>query len=265
MVNLHFSLLPRWRGAAPVERAILAGDPVTGVSLMALEAGLDTGPVYARQEVVVAEGETAEQLRGRLVEVGGALLVELLSGPLPAPVPQEGEPTYAEKLTPADLELHWDRPADELLRVVRLGRAWTTFRGRRLGVLAAEVATTAPRGAARDGGRRDRGHRIGSAQAGRRPARGGPAHGGRRLAARRPPTAGGAAVSWDPDLYDRFEAERAQPFSDLLALCRAARRRDGGRPRLRHRPAHGRAAPGPRRLGHHRHRQLARDAGPGPP
>ncbi len=147
MVNLHFSLLPRWRGAAPVERAILAGDPVTGVSLMALEAGLDTGPVYARQEVVVAEGETAEQLRGRLVEVGSALLVELLSGPLPAPVPQEGEPTYAEKLTPADLELHWDRPADELLRVVRLGRAWTTFRGRRLGVLAAEVATTAPQGA----------------------------------------------------------------------------------------------------------------------
>ncbi len=144
MVNVHFSLLPRWRGAAPVERAILAGDPVTGVSLMALEAGLDTGPVYARREVAVVEGETAEQLRGRLVEVGSALLVELLSGPLPAPVPQEGEPTYAEKVTPADLELHWERPADELLRVVRLGRAWTTFRGRRLGVLAAEVAGTLP-------------------------------------------------------------------------------------------------------------------------
>ncbi|MGO9455736.1 MAG: methionyl-tRNA formyltransferase [Acidimicrobiales bacterium] len=147
MVNVHFSLLPRWRGAAPVERAILAGDPVTGVSLMALEAGLDTGPVYARREVAVVEGETAEQLRGRLVEVGSALLVELLSGPLPAPVPQEGEPTYAEKVTPADLELHWERPADELLRVVRLGRAWTTFRGRRLGVLAAEVVTTPPGGA----------------------------------------------------------------------------------------------------------------------
>jgi methionyl-tRNA formyltransferase len=144
MVNVHFSLLPRWRGAAPVERAILAGDALTGVSLMALEAGLDTGAVYASRELAIADGETAEQLRGRLVEAGTALLVDLLSAPLPVPVPQEGEPTYAEKLTPADLELHWDRPADELARVVRLGRAWTTFGGKRLGVLGAEVVPDPP-------------------------------------------------------------------------------------------------------------------------
>jgi methionyl-tRNA formyltransferase len=148
MVNIHFSLLPRWRGAAPVERAILAGDPVTGVSLMALEAGLDTGPLYTSKEVPIAQSESAEALRGRLVEVGSALVVDLLSGPLPEPRPQEGEVTYAEKLTPADLELHWDRPADELARVVRVGRAWTTFRGRRLRVLSAEVAEAPSQAAA---------------------------------------------------------------------------------------------------------------------
>jgi len=148
MVNIHFSLLPRWRGAAPVERAILAGDAVTGVSLMALEAGLDTGPVYVSNEVPIAHTETAEALRGRLVGLGSALIVDLLSGPLPEPRPQEGEATYAEKVTPADLELRWDRPADELSRVVRVGRAWTTFRGRRLGVLAAEVSDETSKAAA---------------------------------------------------------------------------------------------------------------------
>jgi methionyl-tRNA formyltransferase len=139
MVNLHFSLLPRWRGAAPVERAILAGDEVTGVCVMGVEAGLDTGPVYASAQVAIGDGETAEQLRARLVEVGTGLLVAVLAGPLPTPVPQEGEATYAEKVTPAELELRWERPAAELVRVVRVGRAWTRFRGRRLGVLEAAV------------------------------------------------------------------------------------------------------------------------------
>jgi methionyl-tRNA formyltransferase len=140
MVNLHFSLLPRWRGAAPVERAILAGDEATGVSLMSLEAGLDTGPVYAERTVAIGHTETAEQLRGRLVEIGSEMLVALLEAELPVPRPQQGEPTYAEKLTPADLELQWARPAAELARVVRAGRAWTTVEGRRLRVLGAEVA-----------------------------------------------------------------------------------------------------------------------------
>ena len=141
MVNLHFSLLPRWRGAAPVERAILAGDPVTGVCVMAVDEGLDTGAVYARREVPVGDESLAE-LRGRLVAVGTAMLVELLAGgvdALPVPVPQSGQPTYAEKLGPAELELDWGRPAVELARVVRLGRAHTVFRGRRLGVLGARV------------------------------------------------------------------------------------------------------------------------------
>ncbi len=140
MVNLHFSLLPRWRGAAPVERAILAGDRETGVCLMQLEEGLDTGPVYARRVVPIGKDTDLSALRTALVEVGSALLVASLAGGLaglPVPEPQEGEPTIASKLTPEDLHLRWEDAAIELHRVVRLDRAWTTFRGRRLGILEA--------------------------------------------------------------------------------------------------------------------------------
>jgi methionyl-tRNA formyltransferase len=140
MVNLHFSLLPRWRGAAPVERAVLAGDTETGVCVMGLEEGLDTGPVYARRVVPIGPDESAADLRDRLVEVGTDLLVEILSGPLPEPEPQEGEPTYAAKIEPAELEIDWSRPAAEIHRLVRMGGAWTTFRGRRLKVHRARPA-----------------------------------------------------------------------------------------------------------------------------
>jgi methionyl-tRNA formyltransferase len=147
MVNLHFSLLPRWRGAAPVERAILAGDAETGVCVMAVEEGLDTGGVYAQDRVVIRPGETAESLRHRLVDVGTRLLVETVSSPLADAIPQTGEPTYAAKITADDLELRWDRPAAELARLPRVGRAWTTFRGKRLLVLdAREVAHGPPAG-----------------------------------------------------------------------------------------------------------------------
>ncbi|MHB8219581.1 MAG: methionyl-tRNA formyltransferase [Acidimicrobiales bacterium] len=144
MLNLHFSILPRWRGAAPLERAILAGDDSTGVCVMAVEEGLDTGPVYATRPLPIGPREHLSELRGRLVDAGTRLLVDVLSegaAHLPDPRPQTGEPTYAAKITAADLELRWDRPATELSGVVRLDRAWTTFRGRRLGVLRAEVVT----------------------------------------------------------------------------------------------------------------------------
>jgi methionyl-tRNA formyltransferase len=138
-VNLHFSLLPRWRGAAPVERAILAGDRETGVCLMALEEELDTGPVYACIETPIEPDETADVLRSRLVAIGSGLLVAELRRGLESPAPQVGEPTYAAKITPDELELQWDRPAAELARVVRIGGAWTTFRHRRVKVLKARV------------------------------------------------------------------------------------------------------------------------------
>jgi len=146
MVNLHFSLLPRWRGAAPVERAILEGDAETGVCLMAVEAGLDTGPVYAEQETEIDEEETADELRSRLVVIGCRLLADHLAGGLkglPVPRDQMGEPSYAEKIVAAELELQWGQPAVQIRRVIRLGRAWTTFRGRRLTVLRATGAPPA--------------------------------------------------------------------------------------------------------------------------
>ena len=138
MVNLHFSLLPRWRGAAPVERAILAGDHETGVCLMRVEAGLDTGPVYARRVVPVDDEVDLPTLQRELVEVGSALLVETLArgvAGLPTPRPQQGEPTIAAKVTNEDLHLHWEESAAQLNRVVRLGRAWTSFRDHRLGIV----------------------------------------------------------------------------------------------------------------------------------
>lgn len=144
MVNIHFSLLPRWRGAAPVERAILAGDAATGVCLMDVEEGLDTGAVYRRREVAIGPEETAADLTARLATIGAELLVETLSDGLGTPVPQDGEPTYAAKIAPGDLHLDWSRPASELHRVVRVGRAWTTVNGRRLLVLAATPAEGPP-------------------------------------------------------------------------------------------------------------------------
>jgi methionyl-tRNA formyltransferase len=138
-VNVHFSLLPRWRGAAPVERAVLAGDRDTGVCIMALEAGLDTGPVYARERTPIGAQETAGELRARLVGMGTALLASTLPQiPALTPEPQTGEPTYADKLTVDEFALDWERSAEELARVVRAGNprpgAWTTDHGTRLKV-----------------------------------------------------------------------------------------------------------------------------------
>jgi methionyl-tRNA formyltransferase len=132
MINVHFSLLPRWRGAAPVERAILAGDRVTGVCLMALEEGLDTGPVYAAREVSIGAEEHASELRRRLGEIGTQMLLDTLASGLPEPHPQVGEATYAAKIDPAELELDFDQGALTCAAKVRVGPAWTTFRGARL-------------------------------------------------------------------------------------------------------------------------------------
>ncbi len=141
-VNVHFSLLPRWRGAAPVERALLAGDFETGVCLMGMEAGLDTGPVYARAVTPIGPNETAGELRERL----GALGTQLLVAHLPTisgatPVPQEGEPTYADKLTVDEFRLDARCPSADLARLVRAGNprpgAWMRVNGQRLKVLRA--------------------------------------------------------------------------------------------------------------------------------
>jgi len=152
MVNVHFSLLPRWRGASPVERAVLAGDTETGVCVMRLEESLDTGPVLAEHRVTIGAREHVSALTDRLATVGAELLVDTLAkgvDSLPAGAPQQGEPTYAEKVRPEELRLDWRHAASELERVVRLDRAWTTFRHERLRVLDG-VARSGPR-ADRDG------------------------------------------------------------------------------------------------------------------
>jgi len=134
LVNIHFSLLPRWRGAAPVERAVLAGDETTGVDLMVVEEGLDTGAVYDRAEVTIGPDETVDELRARLTDEGTRLLVANLREGLGEPTPQVGEPTYAHKIDPAELRIDWSAPAVAVHRLVRVGGAWTTFRGKRLKV-----------------------------------------------------------------------------------------------------------------------------------
>ncbi len=151
MVNLHFSLLPRWRGAAPVERALLAGDSTTGVAVMGVEDALDTGPIYAERTIEIGATDTADDLRARLVAEGSELLVRSLVGGLPNPRPQVGEATYAAKILPEELRVDWSRPAGEIDRLVRLGGAYTTFRGKRLKLWKGTPADAAAVAVARDG------------------------------------------------------------------------------------------------------------------
>jgi methionyl-tRNA formyltransferase len=139
MVNLHFSLLPRWRGAAPMERALLAGDRETGVGLMQLEEGLDTGPLFAEVRTTISSDDTGDSLRDCLTAIGSEMLVRCLRTGLGTPTPQVGDPTYAAKLSMNDLRIDWSLPASVIDRVIRLGGAWTTADGRRLKVVSATM------------------------------------------------------------------------------------------------------------------------------
>jgi len=142
MVNLHFSPLPRWRGAAPVERALLAGDERTAVDLMVVEEGLDTGGIYGRVELDIGPDETLDELRTRLVAAGTELLVSSLRAGLGMATAQEGGATYADKIRPEERELDWSATAVDVHRRVRVGGAWTTHAGRRLKVWRTAVPPT---------------------------------------------------------------------------------------------------------------------------
>lgn len=139
IINLHPSLLPRWRGATPAEAAILAGDTKTGICLMQLVEEMDAGPIYETYETVIEPGERAATLYERLFAVGNELLVNMLNGSLPLPIPQSGEPTYCGKLSPEDFHIDWNKPAEHIQRLTRIGRPWTTFRGKRVLILDAEM------------------------------------------------------------------------------------------------------------------------------
>ena len=145
-INLHFSLLPRWRGAAPVQHALLAGDPTTGVTTTRMDEGLDTGPILAQRSEPVAPDDDAGTLGERLASLGAELLVTTLRdlGEL-APRAQDGAAvTIAPKLLPRDRVLDWSEPASSIERRIRAlapkPGARTRFRGRWLGVLSAEAA-----------------------------------------------------------------------------------------------------------------------------
>ncbi|MEP6477159.1 MAG: methionyl-tRNA formyltransferase [Actinomycetota bacterium] len=122
-VNLHFSLLPRWRGASPVQHALLAGDPETGVTTILIDEGLDTGPILARQPTLVEEGEDAGRLGDRLSEMGGALLArtltDLAAGRAVPSAQGETGATYAPKLTALNRQIDWNRVAPEIVARIR--------------------------------------------------------------------------------------------------------------------------------------------------
>ena len=149
MLNVHPSLLPRWRGAAPIERAIMAGDDRTGVSIMRMEAGLDSGPVCAQAAEPIGAQDTYGTLAGRLQELGGELLVGVLDDRPPCRDQDETRATYAEKITPPDRRLDPARAAMELERTVRalsphIGAQVQLEDGEALGVLAARAGAGGP-------------------------------------------------------------------------------------------------------------------------
>ncbi len=146
-INVHASLLPRWRGAAPIQRAILAGDEKTGVTIMRMDEGLDTGPMLLREATRIGPDATAGSLHDRLAELGGALLLTVLTGLAAGrieAVPQdEAGTSYARKVQRGEARLDWRRPAVELARQVRafapVPGAWFSHEGEHVKVLESSV------------------------------------------------------------------------------------------------------------------------------
>lgn len=156
-LNIHASLLPRWRGAAPIHRAIMAGDAETGVCIMQMEAGLDTGPVLMREATAIGSEETTAQLHDRLSDMGAALVVQALRRlpELTADVQPEEGVTYAHKIDKAEARVDWTRPAAEVDRQIRglspFPGAWCEMDGQRVKLLASRLTEgTGPAGVVLD-------------------------------------------------------------------------------------------------------------------
>ena len=143
-LNVHASLLPRWRGAAPIQHVILAGDSETGISLMQMDDGLDTGPVYARKAIAIGPEETAATLHDRLAALGAQLLGEkldaILAGRLAAEAQEDSQSTYAPMIKKTDGEIDWGRSAAEIERQIRAMTPWpgafTSWEGKTLKILS---------------------------------------------------------------------------------------------------------------------------------
>ncbi|HWI76843.1 MAG TPA: methionyl-tRNA formyltransferase [Sphingomicrobium sp.] len=145
-INVHASLLPRWRGAAPIQRAILAGDKMTGVTIMRVEEGLDTGPMLLKRETPV-DRKTAGELTDELARLGAETLVDWLNTPTPPqPQPDEGV-TYASKIDKAEARIDWSKSAEEIERQVRAFApapgAWFETNGERVKLLSADAGNDA--------------------------------------------------------------------------------------------------------------------------
>lgn len=147
-INSHASLLPRWRGAAPIQRAVQAGDAESGVTVMQMEAGLDTGPMLLKVTTPITAADTGGSLHDRLAQLGPQAVVQaiagLAAGTLQGEVQDDALATYAHKLNKDEARIDWNRPADELERLVRAFNPWpichSTLDGQPLKVLAAEPA-----------------------------------------------------------------------------------------------------------------------------
>lgn len=149
-INIHASLLPRWRGAAPIQRCLLAGDRETGVCVMKMDAGLDTGPVIARRSIPIEVGEDAGTLHDKLAALGADMIVDAVRSPegwQPSPQPAEGV-TYAHKIKKDEARVDWSQPAEQIERAIRAFRpapgAFTTLAGENLKLWIARVVS--PRG-----------------------------------------------------------------------------------------------------------------------
>lgn len=144
-LNIHASILPRWRGAAPIQRAIMAGDAETGVSIMQMEAGLDTGPVLAERRTEIGPEDKASDLHDRLAGMGAALIAEVLEHlPMPAIAQPESGVTYAAKIDKGEARIDWKQPAAGIDRLIRgmspFPGAWCEIDGERVKLLASRVA-----------------------------------------------------------------------------------------------------------------------------
>ena len=147
-INSHASLLPRWRGAAPIQRAVQAGDAESGVTVMRMEAGLDTGPMLLKVSTPIGADDTGGSLHDRLAELGPPAVLEAIAGldagTLPGEVQDDALATYAHKLNKDEARIDWNRPADELERLVRAFNPWpichSSLAGEALKVLAANLA-----------------------------------------------------------------------------------------------------------------------------
>ncbi|RJE80471.1 methionyl-tRNA formyltransferase [Paracoccus sp. JM45] len=144
-INIHASLLPRWRGAAPIHRAILAGDAASGVAIMQMEAGLDTGPVLAEAQTPIGVQETTADLHDRLSAMGAELVVDVLARlPLRAQPQPEGGITYAAKIDKSEARIDWTQPATEIDRQIRglspFPGAWCDIAGERVKLLRSQLS-----------------------------------------------------------------------------------------------------------------------------